>query len=176
MASNKNLPIIAGGIAALFFLMGGKAKASTSQKSAQDSASEVPPTDTPNGNIPHEEPKPNKPNTKPVNVGPINEAEIENISRAIEQFDDQSAPEDIIPSPYNMRAQGQSVLDWKTNLAFWLTYSWNKGWWVAFENKDPLPYKLSKTMKKVDGKGYEYWSKVWLRIRNYIKEHYQEAL
>lgn len=181
MVSNKNLPLIAGGIAALFFLMGGKAKASSSStKSTQDTIDEIPPTDAPNSDIPTQDTKPS--GTKPVSVGPVTTLEKQNASIAINHAAEAS---DYFPAPYNQRTPGQSDLDWATNVTFWLTYSFGQdfcpknnspGYCAQFYGKEPVPFKLEPNMVKIDGKNYTYWSKVWIRIRNYLKNNYTEIL
>lgn len=181
MASNKNLPLIAGGIAALFLLMGGKAKASTSTKSTEDTVTEIPPSDAPNSDIPQQDTKPSG-GTKPVNPGPVTTLEKQNASIAINYAAEAS---DFFPNPYNQKSPGQSNLDWATNVTFWLTYSFGQSFCSKYDPQqfcsqpysgELVPYKLTKSMKKVDGKDFAYWSKVWVRIRNYLKATYPEIL
>lgn len=182
MADNKKLVPLAGLGILVFFLMGSK------KSNAKSSSG----TTTPGGNIPGPMPDsdPSKPantdipTTKPKdNSGPTPEkaaSALERQNAAIVINSASIIANTLIPEEYGVR-KGQSDLDWGTNLVFWVTYCIDKEFCPTGDANigcsatygGPLvPFKLKEGMKKVDGKGYAYWSKVWLRIRDYMKSQY----
>ena len=156
MAENKKLLPIAGLALAAFLLMGSKkASAAQSSENVEDTIDKVP----------EDKPADDKPNggggsKPPVNPGPVTEHEKQAAWWAVNVIGT-DVSSDKVPFPYNKKSPEQSLLDWKTNVAFWMTYVSPQ----APDKVEGLPYKLDpKTTKDFD-----YWSAVWTRIRNYIK-------
>lgn len=156
MADNKKLLPIAGLAVAAFLLMGGK-KASAAQTGTkvEDTIDKIPDDE--------DKPADDKPNggTKPpVNIGPVTEHEKQAAWWALNVIGEDISS-DKVQYPYNKKRPDQTMLDWKTNVAFWMTYV-SPG---APDKVEGLQYKLDpKTTPD-----YDHWSAVWLRIRNYIK-------
>lgn len=183
------LPILLGGGLLAVLMMGGKkAKAAAAPAPGTGELPEgggiqVEPLPGP---VPEPGPKP-EPTPKLPNVGPVTAYELGKIEWAINGFADE-VNTSFIPEPWNKRQPGQSKLDWKSNLAFWLAYSSKSGDWVK-SGHAAVPYKLTEDMttkaeypaipKSIqnDPKYSEYqkWAAVWLRIRNYIKKNYTES-
>lgn len=179
MAKNKALPLllIFGGAGAL--LLSSKKASAKSSSGSTTGTGEMPPinvpTDVPSGG--GDTPKPNKPKPadpapKPQSVGPVTAMEVKNIEWAVNGFGD-TVNSDIVPAPWNVRKPETPALDWKTNLAFWLTYSRKDSDWIKSGHQQ-VPFGPLKTdMAPVDGQGFAYWSQVWKRIRDYIKKNYK---
>lgn len=181
MADNKKMmPLVGLGLLA-FFLMGSK------KSSAKSSSGTVT-----GGNIPGPTPSdpgtkdPNKPGTKPPNTDiphkdvPAVVTEIEKRNAQIVIKAASEVANKALPKEWGTR-KGQSDLVWGTNLVFWLTYSVdqlfcpsdpNVKMCSAYYGGSPVPFKLTEDMKPVDGLGYDYWSEVWVRIKNYLKKTY----
>lgn len=178
---NKMLvPILLGGGLLAFLMMGKK----TSAKTTTSGTGELPEgggiqVDT--GEVPSDEPSGGGGGGTGVKVGAVTALEKQN---AVIVINEASLVSNIFPNGFGDKKSGQSDLDWATNMVFWLSYSYpdsyqptapNIGFASAYYGGDPVPYKLVSGMKKVDGKGYDYWSKVWLRIRTYLKNQYPEV-
>ena len=160
MADNKKLLPIAGLAAAAFFLFGGKkASAASSSTKVEDTIDKIP-TDEEEKETPKDKPSGGG-GTKPaINPGPVTEEEKQAAWWALNVIGTEVSS-DKVPYPYNKKTPEQSMLDWKTNVAFWMTYV-SPG---APDKVEGLSYKLDpKTTKDFD-----YWAAVWIRIRNYIK-------
>lgn len=161
MAENKKILPIAGLALAAFLLMGGKkASAAQSGEKVEDTIDKIPDD--------QDKPADDKPNgggggggTKPaINPGPVTENEKKAVWWALNVIGT-DVSSDKVPFPYNKKSPEQSMLDWKTNVAFWMTYVSPE----APNKVEGLSYKLDpKTTKDFD-----YWAAVWIRIRNYIK-------
>lgn len=168
MAENKKILPIAGLALAAFLLMGGKkASAAQSGEKVEDTIDKIP-----DDSIEDEIPK--KPSDA-VKVGAITNVEKQNASIV---YNDASNVAAFLGVD---RPSGSTDLNWASSLTLWLTYGTNKSHCPKYINigcSSPnggalIPMKkLSVDMAKVDGKGYDYWSKVWLRIRDYIKSNY----
>lgn len=177
--------LLGGGLLALLFMGGKKASAKTSGAGTGTGGTgqlpeaggidvPLPGGEAPNQNIPKE--------PKKVDPGPVTTLEQQN---AVIVINEASLVSNIFPDGLGDKKPGQSNLDWATNMVFWLSYSYpdiykvqapNLGFGEsAFYGGDPVPYKLTKGMAKVNGKGYDYWSQVWVRIRNYLKTQYADV-
>ena len=105
-------------------------------------------------------PDPNPPKADDVPpAGPMTTYEQQNADKAV-QLKPQSVPPTIIPPPDNQKKQGQSEVDWLTNVAYWATYvdPGAEGWGAL--GKKAGPYKLPNPQSP--------WAVAWTRIRAYI--------
>jgi hypothetical protein len=172
MASKKSvLPIVAIGALAAFALMG-SGTANASSKSQTDPNDGMPPPDGDDETIPppdnggQQNPNDTIWKVKPDGT-PLTADEKAGIQAAMILGGIEVDPT-YYPSPYNKKKASQSMLDWKTNLAFWSTYSTTQSPWVA-SGKPAVPFKLTKGMKDANK-----WAATWLKIRDAIAYQYPD--
>lgn len=175
MASKKSmLPILAIlGVGAVTLMMGGNAKASAStpQINPNDGLppeddgeiEEVPPPD--NGG--QQNPKDDVWKVDPE-TGPLTADEKAAIQSAM-TLGGIKVDSTYYPVPYNAKKAGQSMLDWKTNLAFWTAYSISQSPWVL-SGKKAAPFKIAKGSPDAN-----MWSAKWLKIRDAIAYMYPDV-
>jgi hypothetical protein len=174
MASkNSMLPIIAIlGVGAAIFMSGGKAKASTSQPSV-DSNDGLPPEDggfeneSPPDIGGQQDPKDDVWKVEAENT-PLTKEENDAIKTAM-QWGGIKVDPAYYPSPYNAKKAKQSMLDWKTNLAFWTAYSSTQSPWVL-SGKKAAPFKITEGSENAN-----FWAAKWLKIRNHIANLYPDV-
>jgi hypothetical protein len=167
MASKKSiLPIVAIGAVAAFALMGSK---SASAKSSVPLDDELPPPDdsydlpSPD-NSSQQDSKSDVWKVEPES-GPLTKDE-ENAIKLAMTIGGVKVDPTYYPSPYNTKKQGQSMLDWKTNLAYWTAYATSQSPWVLAGN-EPAPFKIKK--------GQDKWAAIWLKLRNAIAYLYPDV-
>jgi hypothetical protein len=109
------------------------------------------------------QPKPPDPDPQPSEdlppAGPITANEKANADKVV-QLKPQSVPTTIVPSPDNLRKQGQSDADWFANVAWWATYRDPEGAWRK-AGMDAGPVKIPNAQS--------LWAASWNRINAYIK-------
>lgn len=163
MAKSKSiLPIVAIiGAGALFLASSGSAKASSSQKipplDENPAPQEMPPTNTGD--------KPKDDNGGGWQVEPatgITNDEKQAVWWALNVIGTKVDSEQV-PYPYNEKKPSQSMLDWKTNIAYWMSYASPQSPYVKAGNT-PAPFKIEQG--KPDA---TKWAAIWLKIRDYIK-------
>src|SRR5574338_55640 len=173
MAKKSILPIVALAAGAVVLLASGKSSAkSTSTIPPLDSGTipgngqempELPPPD----NSDQQDPKDNSWNVKPES-GPITAEQKQAIDAAM-YFGGSKVDSTYYPYPYNARKQGQSMLDWKTDLAFWTLYSTSQSPWVLSGHK-AVPFKITESTPDA-----KKWAAIWLKLRNYIAMAYPDV-
>lgn len=174
MASKKSiLPIVAIGALAAFALMG-SGTANAASKPSTDPNDGMPPPDDgglepvppPPDNGGQQNPNDNIWKVKP-DSSPLTADEKAAVQAAM-TFGGIEVDPTYYPSPYNKKKASQSMLDWKTNLAFWSTYSTSQSPWVL-SGKTAIPFKLTKGMKDANK-----WAATWLKIRDAIAYQYPD--
>src|SRR5574338_225776 len=174
MAKKSIIPIVA--------LLAGGAILLASGKSSAKSTSSVPPLDS--GTIPTGPQEMPPTNTGPSNQGGGSGWKVEPDDSGITADEKQAVwwalnviggpatdykeQVDIsqVPDPYNVKKPNQKMLDWKTNIAYWMSYASPESPYVKAGNT-PAPFKIEKG--KPNKETADHWASIWLKLREYIK-------